>query len=285
MGSESGRLLAEKLDTIRVYPEGRYRPKKDDVVINWGNSSAPAWASPDTHVVNNFHSVKIATNKYACFEHLAAHTVSTPPFTNTIGLAREWLHNGGKVVCRTVLNGHGGEGIVLAENVDELVPAPLYTYYIPKKHEYRIHIFNGEIIDISEKRMRNKAERPENFNKYIRNHDNGWVFCRNNIFAPDCVEKAAQEAMEALGLMFGAADVIYREANKQAYVLEVNTAPGMDDVTSDAYANAIRLYMDRGHVRQAFEVRWHYVNEQPHPAEHWRRIGVAMGLVGGQEQE
>src|SRR5687768_8660323 len=44
------------------------------------------------------------------------------------------------IVCRTVLAGHSGEGIVIADRRDQLVPAPLYVQYIKKQQEYRIHV-------------------------------------------------------------------------------------------------------------------------------------------------
>src|SRR3546814_19093490 len=43
------------------------------------------------------------------------------------------------IVCRTVLSGHSGVGIVIADNRDDLVPANLYVKYVKKKEEYRVH--------------------------------------------------------------------------------------------------------------------------------------------------
>lgn len=245
MGSDSGKRLAQKLGSLRVYAEGNYRPKNEDVIINWGNSNPPPWHTKDVPVLNKYADVKLATNKRTCFGLLELSNVPIPQWTEDFERAKDWLADGCKVVCRTVLNGHGGAGIVLAETPDELVHAPLYTVYVPKKHEYRIHVFAGKVIDIAEKRMRNKADRPENFNQYIRNHDNGWVFCRNDVEPPMSVLDCAVEATKALNLDFGAVDVIYRQSVDQAYVLEVNTAPGMDEHTSEAYASAIQQHAMR----------------------------------------
>jgi D-alanine-D-alanine ligase-like ATP-grasp enzyme len=41
-------------------------------------------------------------------------------------------------------------------------------------------------------------------------------------------------------LDFGAIDIIYNESRDQAYVLEVNTAPGLTGQTIQSYADAFR---------------------------------------------
>jgi D-alanine-D-alanine ligase-like ATP-grasp enzyme len=44
----------------------------------------------------------------------------------------------------------------------------------------------------------------------------------------------------ALGLDFGAADVLFNARRNQAYVLEVNTAPGLEGQTVNDYAEAFK---------------------------------------------
>ena len=61
------------------------------------------------------------------------------------------LQEGNTVVARTILNGNSGAGIVLVENEEQLVDAPLYTVYIPKKQEYRVHVFRGQVLDVQRK--------------------------------------------------------------------------------------------------------------------------------------
>ena len=46
--------------------------------------------------------------------------------------------------------------------------------------------------------------------------------------------------MESIGLDFGAVDVIYNGHSNRAYVLEINTAPGLTGTTLDNYAAALR---------------------------------------------
>jgi glutathione synthase/RimK-type ligase-like ATP-grasp enzyme len=77
----------------------------------------------------------------------------------------------------------------------------------------------------------------EDVNWQVRNHHNGFVFTRSGFDTPEAVSKAAMDAMRILGLDFGAVDVVYNSRENRAYVLEVNTAPGLEGSTVDDYAN------------------------------------------------
>lgn len=148
---------------------------------------------------------------------------------------------GKTVVCRTILNGHSGAGIVLASKVEELVDAPLYVEYVPKKEEYRVHVFKGEAIHYSRKAR--KADVPDGeVNWKIRNHDNGFIFQHENFQIPEAVIQQALAAVEECDLDFGAVDVIWNDKQQKAYVLEINTAPGIEGVTLSKYVEAIQKY-------------------------------------------
>ncbi len=69
----------------------------------------------------------------------------------------------------------------------------------------------------------------------VRNHDNGWVFCRQDVHPPDEVINQSIEAVRALGLDFGATDVGWNEYYQKACVFEVNTAPGLEGTTLENY--------------------------------------------------
>ena len=162
-------------------------------------------------------------------------------FSTSKKVAEEWVGNGTPVVCRTILNGHGGDGIIIADKVEDLVNAPLYTLYQKKMREFRVHCFDmgdGQEpkIMVSEKKMMAKDRRPENFDVRVRNHDNGWVFARNNLDAlPEDLVGVSLAAVRALGLQFGAVDLGWHR-NTACFVFEVNTAPGADNETAAFYA-------------------------------------------------
>lgn len=172
--------------------------------------------------------------------------VRTPEFTTDRHQALRWLMQGSTVVERHVLNGNSGEGIRLIEpnGEEELRHPPLYVKYVPKKQEYRIHVCGGEAVDIQRK-ARRKDVADEDINWKIRNHDNGFIFARNEdgVVPPDVIVQAVN-SVKILGLDFGAVDVIFNDKEQQAYVLEVNTAPGLSGSTLEGYVSRFKDYVD-----------------------------------------
>lgn len=241
MGSRSAKSLARELGAIRVYPDKNYRPRPTDLIINWGNSKLPDWFNMCSGVVNDPDNVSAASNKLRSFIALRQGGVQVPEFTTDQSEAQRWLDadDGTKVVERHKLTGHSGNGAVIKEFGDDISPAPLYVKYVKKAKEFRVHIFNGHVIDVQEKRKRRELERDE-VNFQIRNHQNGWVFCREDIEEPDNLREVSIRAVRSLGLDFGAVDVIYNQHHNQLYVLEINTACGLEGTTLESYTNAIR---------------------------------------------
>jgi len=135
-----------------------------------------------------------------------------------------------------MLRASAGRGIVVCEPGDDIPPAPLYTRYVPKYDEYRVHIWRGEVLDIQQKRRRNGEQ---GIDSRIRNTPNGWVFCREGVECPEVVIEQARAAIKSLNLDFGAADIGYTRRNSRATVYEVNTAPGIEGTTLRKYAGAI----------------------------------------------
>jgi hypothetical protein len=239
-GSASAKALAEKLGAKRIkLTNSRFTPRSGDVIINWGNSKMPAnWDGYTAEVFNQPDLVKEQSDKLRFF---------------TINNALEWLptfwtsaeeipDEAFPVVCRTVLNGHSGNGIVIADSRDDLAPAKLYVKYIKKKDEYRIHLGRNadldiEVIDIQQKKRNTSCDQP---NWQIRNHQNGFIYAREGVVPPDRVLECALDCFSRSWLDFGAVDVIWSEWKGEAYVLEINTAPGLQGTTLDKYGEFFR---------------------------------------------
>lgn len=234
MGSKSAKALATALVVTRFREEGTYRPFRNHKLINWGNSKTPHWNSDIANWINAPWHVLHAGNKLTAFQLLSRdETINLPPWTTDIEVAKSY---GTSVVCRTVLNGHSGRGIILAETRDQVVNAPLYTGYIKKKSEFRVHVVRDEVIDIQQKRK--SSDFVGEVNTQIRNHQNGWVYCRENLEIPEDLKTQAIKSVRALGLDFGAVDLIYNQRQNKSYVLEVNCAPGLEGSTVEKYKEA-----------------------------------------------
>jgi len=236
IASQGARVLGRELGIRRIKPEGsKYRPRRADVVINWGNSTTPPWADRVAWL-NKPSSVDLSIDKIKTFEVLKEAGVTIPEFTTSISTAKELQENGSDIVVRRSVRASKGHGIEMVYQGMDMPLAPLYVAYVKKRAEYRVHVFGGSIIDFAQKKKR----REEDVDYKIRNHDNGWVYCREDVYLEENVKIQSINAVKALGLDFGAVDVIFNQHYNEAYVLEVNTAPGLVGSTIESYLNAIR---------------------------------------------
>jgi len=246
VGSVSAAGLANALGVKRIQHENsKFVGRKQKTVINWGASLVPTTVLA-CRIINHPEKVLLASNKLRFFSFLSdvEDAPRIPDWTLDPLEAASWLTNDQAkyVFARTNLTGHSGQGIVEYDNAEALAEAPagvLYTKYIPKKLEYRVHVsrLHG-VFSIQQKAMRLEAENP---NFRIRNLANGFIYKRENLgeISRDVSEQAVK-AIAALNLDFGAVDVIYNKRKNQAYVLEVNTAPGLEGTTVLEYANVMR---------------------------------------------
>jgi glutathione synthase/RimK-type ligase-like ATP-grasp enzyme len=80
-------------------------------------------------------------------------------------------------------------------------------------------------------------------NWQVRNLAGGFVFTREGFTLPTACETAAHLVVKACGLDFGAVDVIWNETQQKAYVLEINTAPGLEGQTVDDYVTFFKEFV------------------------------------------
>lgn len=187
--------------------------------------------------MNRPENVSNANNKLTASTILTDLTV---PFGTTVEWVRQKQQEDRTVFARTLLRASGGKGIekIYPDTVD-IPHALLYTEYVPKASEWRAHVFRGDVFFIQRKIARPDAE-PTDW--MIRNHDQGFIFQQD--YNPDAwhdeLGDLAVQAVERLGLDFGAVDLIWNNHRQRGYVLEVNTAPGLEGRTLDAYAEKFR---------------------------------------------
>lgn len=236
-------IVDDNVVLLRSGGNTTFRGRQGDIVINYGNRSAAAEVFGQATVLNTQTSLNNAANKLNALNALTTAGVSVVPYTTDRTVAMQWANEANTMVyARTVLNGHSGEGIVVqrAEDVGPLfAQAPLYTKGITgQRREWRVHVFNGVITHVQVKRRRNGYQEDPAYREDVRNHSTGWIYATENINPSEAVLRNAVNAVSALGLMFGAVDIISR--NSDAWVLEVNTAPGLQaDTTLDAFVAAI----------------------------------------------
>lgn len=244
--STAARTLARELKCARVLgPEPIFRFAT--AVINWG-------AGP------GLNDVRKAVNKLETLKCLEVAKVPCLKFTTDKAEAQKWQKKGHDVFVRRSVTGTGGAGITISTGsaapnsaLPAVPDAPLYTRNYPKTHEFRVHVFDGHVIDFVEKKA--KVDHVKNTavvtDRLVRNHDNGWIFAHEGLStnqpARADIERICVDACRATGLLFGAVDVlaILLPGNgprglKSAVVCEINTAPGLECTqTIAAYREAI----------------------------------------------
>lgn len=157
-------------------------------------------------------------------------------FTTSIEKAREWCKNNQTVFARTLTKSSEGKGIVVAETPEQVPMAPVYTLYKKKKKEFRVHVFQSKVVAVLEKRRKKGAYTGES---KIRNTANGYVFCRENVEEPSGIRELAIAASKVTASDFKGVDIGYNEKLGQLFVIEVNSAPGMEGTTVLEYVKAI----------------------------------------------
>lgn len=214
------------------------------IVVNWGNSGFDINSVLDEALVlNHPTNIALAANKLHAFRKLAESPVG--PYTPTFYTSWNTIpNNEQEYVARAILTGSGGAGITVGRKEDLPRDCPLYTRYYKKREEFRVHVSRGDVIAVQRKAIRRDAITADT-NWKVRNHANGFVFARNDGFFTDHTHlyerltNLAKDTVRYLGLSFGAVDIIWNERDGCFWILEVNTAPGVEGATINDYGNML----------------------------------------------
>ncbi len=239
VGSKFARALQRALAEQAINPVYRRAtpkviPARRTVVSRKGNILRQGRSQS---VRQHFLVTQRPLNKVEQFEAFATHGVDAPKFARNAADARALSVK--VLFARTLINSTNGRGIIeFNSDAAEYPAAPLYTEYIPKKAEYRFHVFGDQVIDIQQKKKKRGFDEEQRDTR-IRNLHNGYIYSRDGVAPPDGAADLAIRAVAALGYQYGAVDLIYNEKRNQCYVLEVNSRPGLMGTTLDKYADAL----------------------------------------------
>ena len=251
--SESAKALSEGTGFKRLKHEGSKAMGRDHpTLINWGGCNIGHPYYHNFEVINKPEAVALCSDKRAFFKWVhnfydepEAARFIMPRFWTSHNAATAWMeeHPGQDMVARTLLRAHGGRGIVITNDPDQLPNCQLYTEYVKKKDEYRVHFFENNIFHVQRK-ARVLDVPDDKVNWKIRNHDNGFIYEQQNVELPKQVGYAAADMIqfltENIDITFGAIDLIYNKKQDKGYVLEVNTAPGLTGTTLKKYVDIFK---------------------------------------------
>lgn len=229
--SPSAQLIADEDDDILTTRSGQGD-------INWGRQRANTRLNPD---------IRTCTDKKRMRELFAEHSVPAPQLripsddnSNEIS-GIMWAVRHGQVLVGRPDNHKRGRGYWLCKSEEDVRralrgtrrkhPATHFMEYVDAPREYRVHIFCGKSIRISEKDFHSDNK-----------HDYTTIKPRDLSLRK--VRKAAKQAVKAVGLDFGAVDILARgDNNDEVFVLEVNAAPGLGGTMPKLYADAFKRWI------------------------------------------
>lgn len=211
---------------------------KEDVLIRWGSSKRIKKIPGRT--INKRNAVERAADKLLSLSIMQDAHVPVPK----VYVGNDALNaSKSEVLLGRRVNHTQGRDIILClqrEDVKRALALPnderpaFFTSYIPTSREFRVHVFEKEVLKISEKILTDEDKFQVS---WIRNFENGYTF-RNVRDIGDTVlnniSQAAIAAIEALGLDFGAVDIVLSDDGFW-YVLEVNTGPSLGDNSLEVY--------------------------------------------------
>lgn len=207
--------------------------------------------------LNKPEAIKNAVNKRVALLTLAYNNVNVPNIYLPPKMPTTWPVVGrrDKHTC--------GSGFYLCNNEYEYNktrsfdrPPTYYLQYITDAREFRVHIVGGKSIKIIE-----KLGTPVIIDNKLNDDNVRWRY-PHNFDHKQQLRSIAAKAVEALGLDFGAVDILYTD---KPYVLEVNTAPSLKSIHNDTVNKYAQAFMAFSEHKQLYFpnnlLRWyrHYL--------------------------
>jgi glutathione synthase/RimK-type ligase-like ATP-grasp enzyme len=196
------------------------------VDINWGRYKADSQLNPD---------ISTTTNKRVMRELFVEHGVPMPKLYGSayagvlefpcVGRPDQHSKGRGLWKCNTM-----GEAMLAMRGTRKKKAATHFMEYIEHDREYRVHVFCGKSIRISEKEF---------------TADGLYTTKKPGDIKLRSVREAAKLAVTAVGLDFGTVDVLARGSdNSEVFVTEVNAAPGCGGSVPKLWADTFQRWKE-----------------------------------------
>lgn len=192
---------------------------KEAPVIRWGNSTNLSFNQSTEY--NSQSAIRTASNKVILSNLLSEKEV--PCIEIISGTPQHF-----PVIVRTILQGSGGDGIVLCKTPEEFYQYRQYpwSYWRNLYPELGVHIFNGKILKVFKKIREGGLEREE---FPIRNMSRGYHFSRVTVEKYPKLSPIIEKFFSVFPIKFGRLDIGWDIDNKVYRVIEMNSAPGIAD--------------------------------------------------------
>jgi len=209
-------------------------------IIRYGSSRYFGFDNPQ---VNTLQSIIQASNKSGALTVLNNHGITVPKYYAFVD-AEEIKY---PVLARKTFHKQGRD-IILCNNREEAVNAlhsgrDYLLEFIEARAEYRLHCIDNEIVKIFR-----KVRLSPDSHDFIKCTRCGWGFYRTDMGQDwlQPMKSKAIESLKALGLYFGAVDMIH-STNHRFVVLEVNSAPALNTDTLNVYTKKLHHWLEKNY--------------------------------------
>lgn len=232
VAQESSRKLAKALKAAGIIANvfdmnhtNEWEVRKYDYIFAYGCSAASDYRIKR---LNSAKATKACIDKLQTFAALSKVGVPIPEYTSDRkkAAARKWA----TTVVRDSRTGRKAEGYTLVDYPDKLPEGELFTEYFFHKREYRIVVFNGEVVG-------RYYKRPE-----IHKDGYEWhQFSLQRAGGFEDMDRYCLKAAKALGIDYVGFDVV--SVDKRNFkILEANSGPILTD---EAEAAIIKYFKEK----------------------------------------
>ncbi len=279
---DTGKRIADALKATHGKKVPANKTLQDLIVVGWGCKTDGPTIMGTAVVLNHPDKIRLNRNKLETLKVIEKAGIAVAPFV-AADVVLAAVANTGTVINLPLVGRkkfhQGGTGFwtcLTATQVKKAVNqgAEYFQNFLDIKTEYRLHVFQGKVINMQKKvertnmteafveqhgeRIANVAEKNgkkldkdtakyvlENLGKrqerpddIIKSNTRGWRFSQITK-AKQELKDVAVKAVEVIGLDFGAVDCC-ETSEGGFYVIEVNTGPGLKGTPFDAYVASFK---------------------------------------------
>lgn len=212
---------------------------------------------------NTLEAIKNSSNKLKTKKLMVDNDIPTAEYwtSNDFIENKENIFEEYKVIIAKRICGSKGIGMKLFHSIEEYnewienegpnLKEYFFEKYYNYNREYRIHLFNGEMIYTNRKMLKEDAEE-----RWYRNDSNSvWYLETNPIFDRpvnfDKIIEDCKKLQELTRLNFSSFDIRVQSSKHEDpkyIILETNSGSSMGEGTAQAYKNAIEKYLTENNL-------------------------------------
>lgn len=216
----TAKMLAERLGMDIRYTPLKERNTLVPPAIRWGTSLGSELFGAEDTLYNSGEMISLCGSKVKLSSFLTARGFPVVEF-------KRGTPDIYPIAVRKVLNGHGGEGLIIAQNEEEWRPHQDYYWTPWYKFEFElgVHVIEGRVVKLFKKLWQDIAENEPEFP--IRNTERGYHFSARNVEKYNKLPAFVASFYEKVPVKMARLDIGWDALAHTYRIIEANTAPAL----------------------------------------------------------